>query len=68
MQNLLILFNGIPWNNNNVEHAIKEFAKYRHKTDGFYTKDSLAGYLVILNVYQNIHFLDYLKTNFPKNT
>lgn len=63
---------GIPWNNNNVKHAIKEFAKYRHKTDGFYTKDSLQDYLVILSMYQsctyqNINFLDYLKNNFPEN-
>ncbi len=64
-------YDGIPWNNNNVEHAIKEFAKYRHKTDGFYTKDSLQDYLIILSIkqsctYQNINFLDYLKVNFPE--
>lgn len=69
---IFLNYDGIPWNNNNVEHAIKEFAKYRHKTDGFYTKDSLADYLVILSIYQsctyqNINFLDYLKSNFPEN-
>lgn len=30
-------YDGVPWNNNNVEHAIKEFAKYRHKTNGVVT-------------------------------
>lgn len=63
-------FDGIPWNNNNAEHAIKEFAKYRHKTNGFYTENSLQDYLKILSIkqsctYQNIKFLDYLKVNFP---
>lgn len=64
-------YDGIPWNNNNVEHAIKEFAKYRHKTNGYYTEDSLQGYLTILSIkqsctYQNTNFLDYLKENFPE--
>ena len=65
-------YDGIPWNNNNVEHTIKEFAIYRHNSDGIYTKKSLHDYLVILSVYQsctyqNINFLDYLTSNFPEN-
>jgi predicted RecB family nuclease len=57
---------GIPWNNNNVEHAIKCFAKYRQFADGRFTEASLNDYLVILSVYQSceyqgIDFLDFLR-------
>lgn len=59
-------YDSVPWNNNNVEHAIKEFAKYRRNTDGLYSKNSLQEYLILLSVYQtckyqNIDFLEYLK-------
>lgn len=69
-KNILFTFldyDNIPWNNNNVEHAIKEFAKYRRNTDGLYSKNSLQEYLILLSIYQtckyqNINFFNYLNT------
>src|SRR5439155_17809918 len=57
---------GVPWNNNNAEHAIKCFAKYRQFADGRFTEASIKDYLVILSVYQSceyqgINFLDFLR-------
>jgi hypothetical protein len=57
---------GVPWNNNNAEHAIKSFAKYRQFADGRFTEASLKDYLVILSVwqsceYQGVDFLDFLR-------
>jgi hypothetical protein len=42
----------IPWNNNNAEHAIKHYARYREVTDGQMTESGLSDYLVLLSVYQ----------------
>ncbi|HCO92809.1 MAG TPA: hypothetical protein DIU00_02470, partial [Phycisphaerales bacterium] len=28
---------GVPWNNNNAEHAVKKFAKFRKLSDGLFT-------------------------------
>jgi predicted RecB family nuclease len=33
---------GIPWNNNNAEHAIKRFARHRRSADGCFTERSRA--------------------------
>src|SRR5207342_2649252 len=41
---------GVPWNNNNAEHAIKRFAKYRRDADGRFTQTSLNEYLVLASV------------------
>jgi len=56
---------GVPWNNNNAEHAVKYFAKYRRLTNGRVTESGLKNYLVLLSVYQTcryreIRFLDFL--------
>jgi predicted RecB family nuclease len=56
---------GVPWNNNNAEHAVKYFAKYRRLTNGRVTESGLQNYLVLLSVYQTcrykeIRFLDFL--------
>jgi predicted RecB family nuclease len=64
---------GVPWNNNNAEHAIKCFAKYREFADGRFTEASLKDYLVILSVYQSceyqgIDFLDFLRGKDQKDT
>lgn len=55
----------VPWNNNNAEHAVKYFAKYRRLTNGRVTESGLQNYLVLLSVYQTcrykeIRFLDFL--------
>jgi len=61
-------FDGIPWNNNNGEHAIKPFAKYRRDNDGLFTEKSIKEYLDLLSIqqtckYRNISFLEFLKSN-----
>ncbi|MBW4456870.1 MAG: IS66 family transposase [Nostoc indistinguendum CM1-VF10] len=63
-------YDGVPWNNNNAENAIKSFARYRRFADGRLTEKSLKDYLVMLSVvqtceYRNIDILKFLlsKTN-----
>jgi hypothetical protein len=43
---------GVPWNNNNnnAEHAIKRFVKYRRNADGRFTEKSIGDHLVLLSV------------------
>jgi hypothetical protein len=57
--------NNVPWNNNNAEHAIKEFAAHRKLTDGFYTAEGMKRHLILLSVYatckyKNVDFLKFL--------
>lgn len=59
-------YNGIPWNNNNAEFAIKAFALYRKKVNGSYNEKGLKDYLLMLSIskschFQNINFLDFLR-------
>jgi hypothetical protein len=56
---------GVPWNNNNAEHAMKQFAYYREVTDGLMTEKGLADYLVLLSLrltckYKGLSFLKFL--------
>jgi hypothetical protein len=60
-----LAYDGVPWNNNNAEHAIKAFAKYRRFADGRLTEKSIRDYLVLLSVFQtceyrNIDVLQFL--------
>jgi len=41
---------GIPWNNNNAEHAVHHFAKIRRIADGTFTQSSVEQLLVLLSV------------------
>jgi len=43
---------GVPWNNNDAEHAIKKFAYYREIADGIYTEGSLKNHLILLSIHQ----------------
>jgi hypothetical protein len=56
-------YDGVPWNNNNAEHAIKRFAHYREITDGHVSESGLADYLVLLSIYQTC---EYKRINFLK--
>src|ERR1019366_10760528 len=49
-------YDGVPLNNNNAEHAIKRFAKYRRNADGCYTERSLKEYLVLASVLETCEF------------
>jgi predicted RecB family nuclease len=56
---------GVPWNNNPAEHAVKQFAYYREHVDGQITENGLNEYLVLLSIcltckYKGINFLQFL--------
>ena len=67
-KNNLFLFlehDGVPWNNNNAEHAFKHFATYRRGVNGIFTQDGINKYLILLSVYEtckyrNINFFKFL--------
>jgi predicted RecB family nuclease len=55
----------VPWNNNNAEHAFKQYAQYRKLADGKMTESGLSDYLVLLSVcqtckYKGMSFLKFL--------
>lgn len=58
-----IQYDGIPWNNNNAEHAIKKFTDYRDLYNKITTKDGIESYLVLLSICQTCHYqgIDFLK-------
>jgi hypothetical protein len=47
---------GVPWNNNNAEHAIKRFVKYRRENDGRYTEKTVRTYLILASVFETCEF------------
>jgi hypothetical protein len=56
---------GIPWNNNNAEHAIKAFARLRNIVGGSSTAKGLREYLVLLSLSETckckgLSFVDFL--------
>lgn len=58
---------GVPWNNNNAEHAIKAFAMLRNVFGGVTTEKGIREYLVLLSIcqtckYQGLDFLDFLRS------
>jgi hypothetical protein len=60
-------FDGVPWNNNNAEHAIKAFASLRRVIDGRTTEKGLDEFLVLLSVSEtckckNVDFLNFLRS------
>jgi hypothetical protein len=60
-------YDGVPWNNNNAEHAIKAFARLRDVIAGSSTKKGIDEYLTLLSVaetceYQGLDFLNFLRS------
>jgi predicted RecB family nuclease len=60
-----IRHDGVPWNNNNAENAIKRFAYYREDTVGIMKEAGLKDYLLLLSLchtcrYRGISFLKFL--------
>jgi predicted RecB family nuclease len=58
---------GVPWNNNNAEHAVKAFATLRRVIKGVTSEAGLRDYLVLLSIcetcnYQGLDFLDFLRS------
>jgi len=60
-------YDGVPWNNNNAEHAIKPFARFRHVIGGISSEKGLRNHLVLLSLcqtckYIGVDFLDFLRS------
>jgi len=60
-------YDGVPWNNNNAEHAIKAFARLREVIAGSSTRKGVDEYLTLLSVsetcrYRGVDFLDFLRS------
>ena len=58
---------GVPWNNNNAEHAVKSFALLRQVINGVTTENGLREYLVLLSLCETckslgVKFLDFLRS------
>lgn len=49
-------YDGVPWNNNNAEHAVHYFAKLRRFADGTFTRSSIEELLGILTVLQTCEY------------
>jgi predicted RecB family nuclease len=58
-----IRYDGVPWNNNCAENAIKRFAYYREGTVGTLTEAGLNHYLVLLSIFQTCRYkgISFLK-------
>lgn len=58
-----LTYDGVPWNNNNAEHALKSFAAYRNKIDFQISESGLKNQLVLLSIYQTCRYRgeDFLK-------
>ena len=60
-------YDGVPWNNNNAEHAIKAFARLRDVISGTSSKKGVDEYLTVLSVaetckYRGLDFLEFLRS------
>lgn len=60
-------YDGVPWNNNNAEHAIKAFAALRDVMSGSSTQRRVEDYSILLSVcqtckYMGVDFLDFLRS------
>jgi hypothetical protein len=59
-------YDGVAWNNNNAETAIKAFAQHRRSVNGMVTQTRLPSYLDMLSLaqtcrYRNMSFLEVLR-------
>jgi hypothetical protein len=60
-------YDGVPWNNNNAECAIKAFASLRKVIGGLSTEKGICEYLTLLSVcetckYKGASFLEFLRS------
>ena len=60
-------FDGVPWNNNNAEHAIKSFVLLRNVIRGSSSAKGMREYAILLSIcetckYKGINFLDFLSS------
>ena len=56
-------YDGVPWNNNNAEHAIKSFARIRRNVGANGTAKGIQEYLILLSIYETCNYrgIDFLK-------
>lgn len=60
-------YDGVPWNNNNAEHAIKVFARLRNVIRGSSSDKGIREYLILLSIcetckYKGVNFLNFLRS------
>jgi hypothetical protein len=60
-------YDGVPWNNNNAEHAAKALASLRDVIERPATPVGIEEYLILLSVaetcrYKNVDFLEFLRS------
>jgi hypothetical protein len=60
-------YDGVPWNNNNAEHAVKAFVRLRNVIGGNSTPKGMKDYLVLLSIcetcqYKGVSFLEFLRS------
>jgi hypothetical protein len=58
---------GVPWHNNNAEHAIKAFSKLRDITRGSFTERSVKNQMILLSIcqtckYSDLDFFEFLRS------
>ena len=51
-------YDGVPWNNNNAENAIRRFTYYREEPPRRLKEEGLSDYLVLLSIYQTCRYKD----------
>ena len=49
-------YDGVPWNNNNAENAIRQFAYYREGAAGWLKEHRLSDHLVLLSINQTCRY------------
>jgi predicted RecB family nuclease len=47
---------GVPWNNNNAENAVKRFASRRKAMGTPFTESGIRDYLLLLSIYQTLRY------------
>jgi hypothetical protein len=60
-------YDGVPWNNNNAEHAVKAFVRLRNVIGGTSSDKGILEYLTLLSIcetckYKGVNFLDFLRS------
>jgi hypothetical protein len=65
-----ICHDGVSWNNNLAENAIRQFAYYREDHPGRLRESGLADYLVLLSLYQTCRYrgVSFLKFLLSRET
>jgi hypothetical protein len=49
-------YDGVPWNNNNAENAVKLFVSRRKVIRTPFTEDGIRDYLLLLSIYQTLRY------------